>query len=238
MCSAAQTCIDTCGYSWEDRKVWAGLLLFLRKCTLDYGKRCRGKIWVPGSHVSRVCYTLLWLFQLRFLFCFRPEGKQKLLSPAVVLRHWLCNKTWLQQIQKHFFAELCIWTWTQDDPLWLCSFWTNYTALWDVTAQGVSAPESSVMATMCNRDLNTLKCQGRWGFWVLVCQLLWWKPYWAQLIYYTICFSVFPFVRVMYILKLIRGKCQLYTSNNILCSKLNPKGRAKDTKSPTEDCSR
>lgn len=30
----------------------------------------------------------------------------------------------------------------------------------DVTAQGVSALESSVMATMCNRDLNTLKCQG------------------------------------------------------------------------------
>lgn len=30
----------------------------------------------------------------------------------------------------------------------------------DVAAQGVSALESSVMATMCNRDLNTLKCQG------------------------------------------------------------------------------
>lgn len=30
----------------------------------------------------------------------------------------------------------------------------------DVTAQGISALESSVMATMCNRDLNTLKCQG------------------------------------------------------------------------------
>lgn len=26
--------------------------------------------------------------------------------------------------------------------------------------KGVSAPESSVMATMCNRDLNTLKSQG------------------------------------------------------------------------------
>lgn len=30
----------------------------------------------------------------------------------------------------------------------------------DVTAQGVSGLELSVMATMCNRDLNTLKCQG------------------------------------------------------------------------------
>lgn len=30
----------------------------------------------------------------------------------------------------------------------------------DVTAQGVSGLESPVTATMCNRDLNTLKCQG------------------------------------------------------------------------------
>lgn len=30
----------------------------------------------------------------------------------------------------------------------------------DATAQGVSGLELSVMTTMCNRDLNTLKCQG------------------------------------------------------------------------------
>lgn len=95
-------------------------------------------------------------------FCFSLGQRESwnCYPPAVTLRHWLCNRTWLQQMQKHFFAELCIWTWTQDDSLWLCSFWTNYTALWDATAQGVSSLELSVMATMCNRDLNTLKCQG------------------------------------------------------------------------------
>lgn len=49
-------------------------------------------------------------------------------------------------------------------------------------------------------------------------------------------FSFFRFVLLMYILKLIRGKFKLYTSDNVLCSKLNPMGPAKTTKSPTDDC--
>lgn len=155
-----------------------------------------------------------------------------------MLRHWLCNRTWLQQIQsisllnsasEHGQKMILSGSVASELITQLCD---------DVTAQGVSALESSVMATMCNRDLNTLKCQGGGDstFWsVSFCAE---NPIWVQLIYYSIRFSVFTFVRVMYILKLIRGKCQLYTSINILCSKLNPKGQAKATKSPREDCSR
>lgn len=29
-----------------------GLLPLLRKCMLDSGERCKGKIWVPRAHVS------------------------------------------------------------------------------------------------------------------------------------------------------------------------------------------
>lgn len=217
--------------------MWARLLLLLRKCRSEWGKRCREKIWVPRAHVWRPV-TVLWLFQLRFLFFFRPEGKHKLLSPAVMLRHWLCNRTWLQQMQKHFFAELCIWTWTEDDSLWLCSFWTNYTALWRCHCTRCLCPGIVCHGYNVQQGSEYIKVSGRWGFSVLVCQLLRWKPYWVQLIYYTIRFSVFTFVRVMYVLKLIRGKCQLYTSDNILCSKPNPKGLAKATKSPAEACSR
>lgn len=62
---------------------------------------------------------------------------------------------------KDFFPACCIWTQTEDDFLWLCSCWTNYTAfLPDVAAQGVFGLQSSVMAAVCNGDLNTLKCQG------------------------------------------------------------------------------
>lgn len=40
-------------------KAWSNLLTLLRKCVLDWRKRCRGKIWVPKAHESRVWQNLL-----------------------------------------------------------------------------------------------------------------------------------------------------------------------------------
>lgn len=163
-CSTVQTSIENCWYSWEGRKVWVRLLLLLRKCMLGYRKNWRGKIWAPGAYVSRLCHTLLWLFQMRLLFFFRPEGKKKLPSPAVMLRHWLRNRTWLQQMQKHFFTELCIWTWTEDDSLWLCSFWTNYTALWRCHCTRYLCPAIVCHGYNVQQGSEYIKVSGRWGF--------------------------------------------------------------------------
>lgn len=163
-CAQQHRSEQTCWYSWEGRKVWAMLLLLLQKCTLDYKKRCRGKIWVLGAHMSRLCHILLWLFQLWLLLFFRLEGKKELLSPAVILRNWLCNRTWLQQIQKHFFTELCIWTWTEDDSPWLCSFWTNYTALWRCHCTRCLCPGIVCHGYNVQQGSEYIKVSGRWGF--------------------------------------------------------------------------
>lgn len=219
-----------------------GLLPLLRKCMLDWGKRCKGKIWVPRAHVSWACQTLFWLFQLwnkhEFLLFFMPEGKKKSLSPVVMLRPHFCNRTWLQQMQNHLFTELHTWTQTEDDSLWLCSFRTNYTAFRWCHCTGCLWPGTVCHDYNVQQGSEYIKVSGRWGCQVLVCQLLHWKANWAQLTYYTIHFSFFAFVLVMYILKLIRGKFKLYTSNNVLCSKLNPKWLAKITENPTDDCFR
>lgn len=130
----------------------------MRKCMLHCRRRCRGKIWIPMTRVSQACQILLSLFQLwnkDEFFLFRP-GESRNHFPQ-----WQRQGFAYATNAKDFFPACCIWTQTEDDFLWLCSCWTNYTAfLPDVAAQGVFGLQSSVMAAVCNGDLNTLKCQG------------------------------------------------------------------------------
>lgn len=160
MCSTVQTSIDTWWYSWVGRKLWARLLLLLRKCTLERPEEGRSGFLRPmcKDSVTPYCGSSSWDS------FFRPEVKQKLPCPAVMLRHWLCNRTWLQQMQKHFFTELCIWTWTEDDSLWLSSFWTDYTALWRCHCTRCLCPGIVCHGYNVQQGSEYIKVSGRWGF--------------------------------------------------------------------------
>lgn len=91
-----------------------------RKRGLTYSHYWENACWTGGrdaegrSGFLRPMYqesgkTFFWRFHLwnkhefpLFFFFFSPKGKQKLLSPAVMLKPRLCNRTWLQQMQKQF----------------------------------------------------------------------------------------------------------------------------------------
>lgn len=152
MCSAMQT-----GTLVQLTSKKSGVLdaPVMRKCMLHCGRRCRRKLWIPMTHVSQACQILLWLFQLwnkdEFSFFL---GRRK---AEIILLSGDAKALVMQPMQKIFFPARCIWTQTEDDSLWLCSRWTNYTAfLPDVSVQGVFGLQSSVVAAVCNRDLNTL----------------------------------------------------------------------------------
>lgn len=164
MCSTVQTCIETCWHSWEGRKGWARLLLLLRKQILDWGKRCRGKTWVPGPHVSRLSHPVVALPAVEQTWdCCFSSGQRASRNCYPQLWCWGigyaiglgCNKrksiSSLNSASEHGQKMILSGSVAAELITQLCD---------DVAAQGVSALESSVMATMCNRDLNTLKCQG------------------------------------------------------------------------------